>query len=94
MPDVYQMVRQAPRRNQYHIDPHIFRTFGVAWVKQIGRRSDAAQARVVDGERQVAVFPPRFHLDKRKRFPAPCDQIHFTARGFDALTYDAPALQT
>ena len=87
------MVRQAPWRNQYHIDPHIFRTLGIARIQQVSRRSDPSQARMVDGKRQIAVLFACFHFDKGQRFAAPCNQIDLAARGFDALSDNVPALQ-
>jgi len=51
------------------------------------------KARMVNGERQIAVLFACFHFDECQSLAAPRDQIHFAARGFDTLANDAPALQ-
>ena len=57
------------------------------------RRSDAAQAVLVD--REVEVFGPfaPFHLDEGDDAAAPRDQVDFARRDAQPLAQDAPAVE-
>jgi hypothetical protein len=87
------MVRQAPWCNQYHINLHIFCALAIAREQLFRRRSHAAQAPAIDGSCQIALFPPRFHLDKGHGAPTPGNQINLSARGLQSLAYDPPTVE-
>ena len=87
------MAWQAPRRKQHHVDPYIVARPGEAMSEHFGRRRDAAQAILVDGE--VEIFGPLapFDLDKGDDAAAPRDQIDLTRRNAQPLAQYPPAVK-
>lgn len=93
MPDIRQMNRQAARRHQNDVDPHILAIFAIFRVEYLGSVRDPLQAALVDRRGKIRQPGPRLDLDKGDQPASSRDQIHFAARRPHPLRQYPPAVQ-
>jgi hypothetical protein len=88
------MAWQALWCKEHHIDADIVTRSSEAWAEHFGRRSDAAQAIMIDGKVEIGGAVAPFDFDEGDRAAAPRNKVNLADGHAEALAQYAPAVET